>query len=330
MMLLLTTLAPVLAYLLFLKLLDSFAIVRWKLLLLMALAGVAICGISFLISYREDLLPLPYYAPVLEEALKGAVVVYLIARKRIVFMSEALCYGGAVGGGFAFLENIIFVTMVPDMGVASALYRGLGTALMHTGCTALVATQLVAMKEQNGIGKCAPLKIVAAFALPLLIHAVFNMFLLPVLVQLFITIIIFLGLFQAVSSYNEKKIFQWMDSSLTDHADLLLSMKKGELTDTPSGRYILSIKEQFDPEVLFDMLCYIQLYLELIIEAKSRMLLADVGMDDPSTPEQITERKAKVDELVTLRKNIGRTGERALRPIVELSDADLKVLGING
>ena len=43
-----------------------------------------------------------------EESLKGALVIYLIVRRRIGFFVDAAIAGFAVGAGFATLENAYY------------------------------------------------------------------------------------------------------------------------------------------------------------------------------------------------------------------------------
>jgi hypothetical protein len=45
-------------------------------------------------------------------------------------------------------------------------------------------------------------------------------------------------------------------------------INKGQFRQTRAGQFLASLKERFSPEVIFDMYCFISLYLELSIKAK--------------------------------------------------------------
>ena len=74
------------------------------------------------------------------------------------------------------------------------------------------------------------------------------------------------------------------------------------------------------------MICYIQLYLELTISAKSRMMLREVGLPSAESDEERERRRSMTREFRVLRSNIGTMGEMVLHPIVRLTREDLKVV----
>src|SRR5450759_3947295 len=67
-----------------------------------------------------------YVSPITEELLKGLVVVALIRTHRIGFLVDAAIFGFAVGTGFATVENLYFLHLVPDAGMGTWIVRGLG------------------------------------------------------------------------------------------------------------------------------------------------------------------------------------------------------------
>jgi len=94
-------LLPVFAFLLTLILLDSFKLVKLRMV-----AGLIAAG-GLAAAFELDLPTLTrYVAPVIEEILKSAVIVYLIARNRVAFLVDAAIIGFAVGAGFAAVENV--------------------------------------------------------------------------------------------------------------------------------------------------------------------------------------------------------------------------------
>ena len=70
------------------------------------------------------LLSVAITALVVEEILKGAVIVALIVRNRIGFLVDAVICGFAVGAGFAAVENVYYLANLPDASPVVWLIRG--------------------------------------------------------------------------------------------------------------------------------------------------------------------------------------------------------------
>lgn len=319
------SLFPIVIYLIILKLLDGFKMVRWTVLIACLACGALSCTMAASMAWNNgDATP---WMPIIEEMLKASFIVALVARRRIVFFAEAMVYGAAVGSGFALLENSIYVYFNPDMLLATAMFRGIATSMLHMGCTAIFAVTMLLSRIWGA--KSWPLCAIAPLTdiiIPVAIHYTYNLHVLPEMIQLVLTVVLFLFLFIGISEYNERRIYQWMDHSISYDIQLLSAIKQGQLTETKAGQYLISIRNQFDAEVFFDMVCFMQLYLELVVEGKSRMLLEQAGLATPLTPGQQRVHQAKVTELHTLRRNIGRMGEHILRPIITIRDTDLRII----
>lgn len=328
---LLISFIPILLYLIILKSLDSFKLVRWKNLSLCILFGILSCAVAYGINQLSIEINIPYYSPLMEEIIKALAALLLMRMFKIVFFAEALCYGAAIGGGFALLENLIYITFNPAMFPATAIFRGLVTSMLHIGCTALFLTLFLQTKDKLDVNKSShtPIQVtkqIATIFPSIIIHSLYNLQLFSPLVLLLLVISIFLIIFLFINNYNEKRIDSWLDRSLMYDSQLLAAIYKGKLTDTNTGKYLLSVKKQFDAEVFLDMICYIQVYLELTISAKSQIMLREAGLPTTETPEEATKRKSMVKEFYVLRSNIGKMGEMILSPIVKLSHEDLKVI----
>lgn len=307
------SLIPIFIYLIIIKLLDNFSLVKWRMLIQCGLAGILVCAALALTSAMTTAIPDGCY-PLIEETGKGAIILYLIRRHKILFFAEALCYGAAVGAGFALCENLIYAFYNAGMTDIAFAFRGFGTALLHMGCTALLAVCALNFNRYLAV-------------IPgILIHYIYNMFLLQEFVQLLLMVILFLTMFVVISLYDERRIFRWMDTSITDDIKLLVAIHEGRLTDTPAGKYLLKIKTHFPAEVFFDMICYVQLYLDMLIKGKSRMLLVQADLAEALSPEEKELDRSMKQELSTLRKNIGPIGIQILRPILRYDMEDLKIL----
>lgn len=318
----LVSVIPLLLYLLVLKSLDSFRIVHWRWLVVCMAVGCGSCLVAWAFSEMSAALAVPFYAPLIEEILKALVALCAMRLFRIVFFAEALCYGAAIGAGFSLVENIIYLYFSPDMLFATALFRGLGTSMLHIGCSSLFLVLWLLANNNSwkyafrlwGILPC------------ILIHALYNLHHFQPLVQMVAVVVIFFVIFLCVSNYNEKCIGKWLDLSMMYDIDLLSAIKDGTLPDTKAGQYLMSVKKQFDPYVFLDIICYVQLYLELTITAKSRMMLRESGLLDAESEDDKLQRTAMLTEFNTLRGNIGKMGEIILHPIVKMTAEDKKLI----
>ena len=95
-------LAPILAYILLLRLFDSFRLIRWGVLSAAILSGVAACAAAVAAGYvifhiSPAATESPWLFPLIEETLKMVAPLILIRRRKIVFFVEAMVYGAAAG-----------------------------------------------------------------------------------------------------------------------------------------------------------------------------------------------------------------------------------------
>lgn len=136
------SLIPVLLFLGMLLSFDSLRLVnRWVLIICLlwgcvaaslSLVGNTLVSETFHLSF--DTLS-RYVAPFTEEILKMVILILLISRHRIGFAIDSAIYGFAVGSGFAFSENLIYLLQLgPEQSnLWLWISRGVGTAIMHGG-----------------------------------------------------------------------------------------------------------------------------------------------------------------------------------------------------
>ena len=328
MLLYIIALLPIIVYVLAVKAMDGFSMASWKRLIPGFVWGMFCCGVLFLIA-RVTKYDNPALSTFLEEFLKCIPLVWAICRKRVAFFAETLIYGTAIGAGFAFLENIIYVTLLPDFSLGDAILRGFGTAVLHMGCTALYAASALTVSRVMA-GKPFPLTLAACFPAivpSFAIHYAYNLFLLPEFLQLVLVIFLMSGLLLVIYDIDGKLIHKWLDSCISNDISLLASMKEGHLKDTSAGEYLMEMRRKFQPEVFFDICTYLGLYLEMSIAAKSRMILKEAGMDIQISPESHQDNLDKLTELKALRKNIGMPGLMVLRPVINEKAVDEWVMG---
>lgn len=329
---------PLILFVIGLVFLDGFSLVKKKLLSYCLLYGIGTALLTFLlvevlllkttISFKTLHLSL---LPVLEELLKVALIFILVRKRKIVFFIDAAIYGAAIAAGFALAENVLHFFLEPEMLFGTALFTGLATSMLHIGCTGVLATHLViTMRARTQKSKSYITRKYITAPLPsILIHYAFVWLLatiVPAYLALILTIICFALIFVNMFRKDKANIHAWIDESLNNDLELLRAIKSGQFSTTNAGQYMLSIKENFDPETVFDMCCYVSLYYELLLMAKGNMLIRSAGMQAIIDPTTKAENRNKITELKALRRNIGYTGELALAPIVNIRDVDRWVL----
>jgi protease PrsW len=315
---------PVLLFLALLFLLDSFKLVKPRLLVLCLLYGIAATGLSYFINTWivistgmgfENLSR--YAAPVTEEFLKVLVIFYLVAVRQVGFMVDAAIYGFAVGTGFALAENTWYYwNLGTDFNVLLAIIRGFGTALMHGGTMSICAIILIEGIQRNRAAwKAGGIGLLAA----MLLHSLFNHFLLNPLMQTMLIIIILPLLLYLVFMHSTRHLQQWLEVAFSSEVDMLRMIRQGQFRNTRAGQYLASLKEHFEPQVLVDIYCFLSLYLELSIKTKRNLMLKENGFPvilESDIPSKLTEFKQ-------VRKQIGIAGEMALYPLVRMRQREL-------
>lgn len=321
-------LLPILVYVLVVKAMDGFSMASWKRLAAGFFWGMAVCVILFFFA-RISGMEIAILSTFLEEFLKCLPLVWAVCRKKVAFFAEALIYGTAIGAGFSFLENIIYVTLLPGFSLGDAVLRGFGTAVLHMGCTALYAAAAVTAARIMA-GKPLPLTATVCYCTVIpsfIIHYIYNLFLIPEFLQLALVILLMTGMLFVLYDIDGKLIHKWLDSCISNDISLLASIREGHLKETPAGEYLIEMRRRFQPEVFFDICAYLGLYLEISIAAKSRMIMKEAGMEAPVSPEIHQDNLAKLAELKALRKNIGVSGLMVLNPVINMKATDEWVMG---
>jgi len=317
-------LAPVALFLAALVLLDSYKLVKLRVVVAIVAAGVVMAGISY--GVADQLLgsfPLDftsytrYVAPVVEELLKAAVIVALIRLNRIGFLVDAAILGFAVGTGFALGENLHYLAFAGEAGIGTWLARGFGTAIMHGGATAIFAVMGVAMQERSAARRWRAL--LPGYALAVVLHSAYNHFFFsPFASALGITVLLPLIL-NMVFTRSEAAVGAWLGKGFDADAGMLELIESGRLSDSPVGKYLHELKEKFHGPVVADLLCYVRLHTELALRAKGILMMRENGFE----AEVDAATREKFSELDYLEKSIGRTGLLATQPMLHMSHKDL-------
>lgn len=315
---------PVLLFLGVLIYLDSYKLVSLRSVVLTIALGAAAAAVSYaangmiLSRVAMDFTTYSrYISPVIEESAKAIVLIWFIRSQRTGFLVDASILGFAVGAGFALLENAHYLRSIPDAHLVVWVIRGLGTAVMHGGTTAIfaIASQLLAeFSSPKRVSIFVP-GLLAAIVL----HSLFNhLFFSPVFSTL-ATLLAFPLLIFVVFDKSEQSLRKWLEVGFDADTELLELMNSGRLSESKVGKYLQSLREKFNGEVIVDLLCYLQIHLELSLRAKGILMMREAGFD----VEPDDETRALFQELRHLEKTIGKTGKLALLPFLHVSGKEL-------
>ncbi len=315
---------PVFFFLGALVLLDSYKLIPLRSILVAVAAGAAAGGVGFAINVSLQpalTLDMASYtilvAPVLEELLKSMYIVWLLQRSKVGFVVDAATYGFAVGTGFAFIENLYSLQLHPNPTIWTWIIRGFGTALMHSGTTAIFA--MITRRLQDRAPVFRPVLVLPGLAVAVVLHSLYNQFLVAPLLATALIVLVFPYVVMFLFKQSERETRSWLGTGFDTDQELLRVMRAGEVSDTPVGLYLKGLRSSFPPEVIVDMMCMLRLRAELGIKAKGILLMREAGFEadpDPSLP-------AKLEEVRYLERSIGRSGMRALKPFVHTSTQDL-------
>ncbi len=258
-----------------------------------------------------------YVAPIVEELAKAAWIAFLIRRQRVGFLVDAAILGFGVGTGFALVENLEYLRALTTPSLLVWVVRGFGTAIMHGAATAIFAIlskSLVDRRDKGEILDLLPGLVVAA-----VIHSAYNHSLLHPLVATVLLIALLPPLLILVFGRSERATREWLGLGLDTDLELLQSVRSGQIGETRVGGYLRSLTSRFPGPVVADLLCLLQIHLELSIRAKGLLLAREAGL-----PVAVgSDVRANLDELHYLEKAIGPTGLLAMKPIQRQSSRDL-------
>jgi len=324
-------LVPVFLFLATLIFLDSFKLVGLRSIILAIVAGFGVAFLSFLINswllahtnmggstYSR------YIAPIIEESMKAAYLIFLIASKRVGFQVDAAIYGFAIGAGFATIENIYFFNALEHTNLVLWLVRGLGTAMMHGGTTAVLAiiVQGIAERRAHGaFGTYLPGLVVA-----IVIHSFFNHFFLPPMLSTIVLLCVLPSIMIVIFRQSEGATRHWLGVGLDSDVEMMRALTDGTFSNSHIGQYLGLLREKFSGEIIVDMLCLIRIRTELSIKAKVMLMMKEAGYK----PEADPEVQEKFEELKFLEQSIGKTGKLAMAPVFHTSSRDLWQLQMLG
>jgi RsiW-degrading membrane proteinase PrsW (M82 family) len=317
-------LLPIMCLLAALLYFDSYKLVKLRTVIAVIGCGVLAAGASYAANvFAIEHLAIDfttftrYIGPVIEELLKGLIIVALIRADRIGFLVDAAIFGFAVGTGFAAVENLFYLHQVPDAGLGTWIVRGFGTAIMHGGATAIFAMLTLAFADRPG---WAGLKaFLPGYAAAVVLHSAFNhLFLSPKLSTIAIIIVV-PPLLYFVFQKSEQALGDWLGRGFDADTEMLALINSGRFSESPVGQYLQMLKATLKGPIVADVLCYLKLYTELALRAKGILMMRENGFDVPVDEET----KAKFTEMRYLESSVGKATLLALQPMLHMSHKEL-------
>jgi RsiW-degrading membrane proteinase PrsW (M82 family) len=315
---------PVLIFLFTLELIDTYKLLTLRRVLQSVGVGCVVAVICYGINtaiYATGLVPPAIWArsgaPVIEEIAKAFYVGWLLRSNRVGFMVDTAISGFAVGAGFAVLENLTYIPDLSSSGLVASAIRGLGTAMMHGGATAIFGTISANLSEIRGSRSL--LTFLPGLTIAIAIHELYNQPLWRPVIAAAVVLVTLPGLIALIFWRSEKALERWLGTKLDKDIDLLQMIATGTFSESPAGKYLRSLENTFTPVILGDMLSFLHLSLELSARAKGDLLRREMGF--PVEPDP--ELPAQLNELKFLESHIGRAGKMALGPLLGQSQRDI-------
>ena len=151
------------------------------------------------------------------------------------------------------------------------------------------------------------------------VHSAFNHLAYHSLVTSSILLVAMPLLLISVFERSEAATRHWLGAGLDSDVEALELLATGKFTDSRVGRYLTALREHFPGPVVADMLCALQIHLELAVRAKGLLIARGAGVD--MAPDDGVRRR--LEELSHLERSIGPTGRLALLPLLRTHSRDL-------
>jgi RsiW-degrading membrane proteinase PrsW (M82 family) len=330
----LIAMAPVLLLLLVFDRLDVFNLIPMRDIGLLVLAGAALALFSYFANLSVlDGFPFGftaysrYVAPVIEESLKAAPIIFLFARNRLGFKLDAAIAGFAVGTGFSMAENLWYLAELQDANITDWLVRGFGTAIMHGAATALFAVISHEWSEKQAESAATqyrfnPLLFVPGLLAAMVVHSIFNHLpAQPLLAMVLMLLLAPMTLFLTLAR-SERVTRQWLAADAAAHRQLLEDIRAGHF-ESKTGSDLRDHLRDLRAANAEDVMAYVELKTELVLRAEESILATHNGGAASMGETEL----AKFERLDALEKRLGKAVVAAISSRIGFSRNDLYELG---
>lgn len=327
--------APVLLLLATFDRLDAFDLIDFRSIALLLAAGAALALASFLVNWRVmEGFPIGfgthtrYVAPPIEETLKAAPILYLLAANRLGFKLDAAIAGFAVGAGFSVAENLWYLFTIEGANVSAWLVRGFGTAIMHGGATALFAIVSHEMTERQSTEAAAryrfdPLLFAPGLLAAIVVHSAFNHFPEQPLAIMAAALLLLPAVLFLTFAAGERAAQKWLAADRDAHRAALEAIRAGRFAQSDAGRAITALAARLGETRAADALAYVEAKTELVLLAEEHIHASQAGTPLPLGQSE----RDKLALLDALERKLGRALAAAIGSRLGFSRNDLWELG---
>lgn len=242
-----------------------------------------------------------FSAPIIEEILKGIILVYLIRQASFTYFVDGAIYGFAAGIGFAIIENFEYVLGSPETALIQAIGRVLSTNLMHATGSGLIGIALGIARFDRSTRRT--LVFLSGLALAMIQHIAFNNLVTRVnsgLLLLYAAIAGFTGAgfiaYMIRRGLNEEK--RWIEENL-GHEDGVTVQEASAVQQLSSMETFLApVAEKFGLEKASQIEKFLLIQARLGILRKTLGKFAESGEENlrQATENQINSLRDKMDE----------------------------------
>ncbi|MFI5253136.1 MAG: PrsW family intramembrane metalloprotease [Bacteroidota bacterium] len=315
---------PVLLFLLVLNFSDTYKLVRFRRVGYSLLWGIIGAIVAYFInSFLFQTLQFEtgqytrYISPFIEEMIKALPVYIMIRRHQIGFLLEGAIIGFCIGAGFGCVENIYYWNALPDADIFLIVIRGLGTAVMHAGATALFT--LITAYGMERASRMSVMLFIPGLVIAIAIHSLYNHFLLSPPLTTIVFLIALPAILIIALIESERSMKGWLGVRLDSELALLDLVTDGKSSDTRAAKYYNLLHERLDSGMIRDVTEYMKLHIELSLNAKGVLMIREAGITLPPD-EKIIDKLKRLKELDAI---IGSAGKRALAPLLRFTMRDL-------
>src|SRR5258707_1116769 len=174
--------------------------------------------------------------------------------------------------------------------MAEGLFRA-GLGLLPVLC---FLSALLFLDSYKLVKLRAVVLVVGAGALAVVLHSAFNHFFFSPMLSTVGIVIAVPVLLNLVFQASEKAVGTWLGKGFDADAEMLALINSGQLSDSPVGRYLHSLKDKFQGPIVADILCYLRLHTELALRAKGILMMRESGLEAPvdeATRDKFTEMR---------------------------------------
>lgn len=322
---------PVLVVLVLYERLDAFKLVPPSSLVALVAAGAGLAALGYLMNGGVlDNFPIQFslytrlWAPILEEVLKAILVVALFAGNRIGYMIDAAIMGFAIGTGFALAENAFFLWQFTDATTGVWVVRGFGTALMHGGTTAIMASLSYLLfaprlRVSEELYRFSLLPFLPGLLAAILIHAAFNQFPNQALVAMAVMVVLVPVSLFLIFLRGESMAHHWLATDSVTHARLVADIRSGAFARSPDGAALTELAARLGPETGKALMDYVMLNAELVARADQTLL----ALEEHAHVHLGPEVEEQFRRLHALERQLGRSAVHAVRQHLHVSRDDL-------